>query len=110
MWQSWSSAISMCQHQKTVSSFSPRLLSNGNFNQANSHTNKEANVSNVISYSTFVEKEIQINGKNAKCLFDTGSELNLANYETYHRLGIPEYSSDEIQFSGIANELVRLLE
>ena len=84
--------------------------SNGNFNQmASLHTNKEVNVSNVISSSSFVEKEIQINGKNAKCLFDTGSELNLANYETFQRLGSPELFSDEIRFSGITNELVKPL-
>ena len=44
--------------------------SNKNFNQmANSGTNKEVNVSNVISNSSFVEKEIEINGENTKCLF-----------------------------------------
>ena len=60
------------------------------------HTNKEVNVSNVISSPSFVEKEIQINGKNAKCLFDTGSELNLANCDTFQRLGSPELFSNEI--------------
>ena len=60
-----------------------------NINQmASLHNNKEVNLSNVISSSSFVEKEIQINDKNAKCLFDTGSELNLANYETFKDLDL----------------------
>ena len=76
---------------------------------ANSHTNKKVNVRNVISSCSFVDKEIQINGMNAKYLFDTSSELNLANYKNYQRLGSSEVPSDEIRFSSIANELVKPL-
>ena len=84
--------------------------SNRNFNQvANSSTNKEVNVSNVILSFSFVEKEIQINGKNGRCLFDTSRELNLANYETYQGFGLPELPFDEIQFSGIPNEFTKPL-
>ena len=85
--------------------------SDGNFNQmVNSYTNKKVNVSNVISSSSFVENKIQMNGKKARCLFDINSELNLANYVTYHRLGSLKLFIDEIRFSAIANGLLTPLE
>ena len=58
--------------------FFAKTTSQGNI-LITSNTNKEINVSNVISSFSFVEKEIHMKKRNVECFFDTGSELNLVN-------------------------------
>ncbi|GFU06850.1 hypothetical protein NPIL_425631 [Nephila pilipes] len=56
------------------------------------------------TFTTKLEKIVEIQGVKINALFDTGSELSLISYESYIKIGSPKLSFNIVSFAGINQE------